>query len=771
MTRDPEVFYYIDGATPETPEPTEYPAPWRTTDIVGQRRPRVDAYERVSGSATYPSDVILPDMLYGAILRCPHAHARVTRVDTSEAERMPGVAAVLTGASPEADLDWYYSRTEKTKLFDAVCRHEGEAVAAVAAETPQHAHGALRAIAVDYDLLPHISDERQALLEGAPKLYDAGNEQGEPDTHERGDVEAGFAEADVVLEQTYRTEYEIHNPMEAHGCVAKWDGNRLTLWESLQGVYVSQMRVASTLGLPFANVRVICPYMGGGFGSKLQPSKHTVIAALLARKTARPVKLFLTREEEMLVTGNRPGTNMRLKVGAKKDGTLTAIEFESLSSAGNPSGGGAGIVDWVVKDLYACPNVRTKNLLAYINAGPSRPMRAPGHPQGAWAIEQMMDALAVELGIDPIELRLRNVPAVSQARGDQPFTTTGLEQCLVEGAKAFGWEQARKAPKGDGHIKRGVGAAACLWVAGGGGPPATVIVSMYADGSVTLNMGASDIGTGTRTVMAMVVAEELGVDPDAIRIENADTGTTQYATSSGGSKTVPTESPAVREAAYKVKKQLVEFAAEQLEVDVDELELNGGEVVSTADPAKKLAVDEIEGLQRRGNIVGVGYRGPNPEGKVVNPFAAQFCEVEVNTRTGEVTILRFLGAHESGRVLNRLTYDNQVFGGIAMGIGFAMTEERILDGSQTGKMVNRSFHDYKIPTALDVPADMVSLPIDLGDHECNTTSTKGVGEPVTIPTAAAIANAVYDATGVRITHAPTSASRLVELLAQQGKEV
>jgi len=230
----------------------------------------------------------------------------------------------------------------------------------------------------------------------------------------------------------------------------------------------------------------------------------------------------------------------------------------------------------------------------------------------------MMDALAVELDMDPVELRLRNVPTVSQARGDQPYTTTGLEKCLVEGAKAFGWQQAKKASKGDGHVKRGVGVAACLWVAGGGGPPATIIVSIYSDGSVTLNMGASDIGTGTRTVMAMVVAEELGVDPDAIRIENADTGTTQYATSSGGSKTVPTESPAVREAAYKVKKQLIEFAAEQLEVDVDELELIGGEVVSHADPTKKLAVSEIEGLQRRGNIVGVGYRGPNPEGKVVN---------------------------------------------------------------------------------------------------------------------------------------------------------
>ncbi len=258
-----------------------------------------------------------------------------------------------------------------------------------------------------------------------------------------------------MLEKTYRTEYEIHTPMELHGCVARWDGGRLMIWESLQGVYVTQSVMSRVLGLPLANVRVIGHYMGGGFGSKLQPAKHTVIAALLARRTARPVKLFLSREETMLVAGNRPGTAMRLKAGVKKDGTLTALDFESLSSAGGHFGGGAGIVDWVVKDLYTCPNVRTRNELVFINAGPARPFRAPGHPQGAWALEQMMDALAEAIEMDPVELRLRNVPAVSQARGDQPYTSTGLRQCLEEGAGAFGWYEARKASRGEGHIRKG----------------------------------------------------------------------------------------------------------------------------------------------------------------------------------------------------------------------------------------------------------------------------------------------------------------------------
>ncbi|PWB68217.1 MAG: xanthine dehydrogenase family protein molybdopterin-binding subunit [Holophagae bacterium] len=760
--------YHIDGPVPETPEPAVYPAPWTATRVVGTRRPRVDAYERVSGTAVYPSDVILPDMLYGAILRCPHAHARVLGVDTSAAAGMPGVAAVISAADREADLDWHYSGGDSSKLFDPLIRFEGDTVAAVAAETPQQARDAARAIAVRYEVLPHVLEPERALAQGAPLVGGDGNRQGEADTHERGDIAAGFAEADVVLEKTFRTEYELHNPMELHGCVARWDGGRLVIWESLQGVYITQTVISRVLGLPLASVRVIGHYMGGGFGSKLQPSKHTVIAALLARRTARPVKLFLSREEVMLVAGNRPGTVMRLKAGVKRDGTLTALDFSSLSSAGGHFGGGAGIVDWVVKDLYTCPNVRTRNELAFINAGPARPMRAPGHPQGAWALEQMMDALADAIGMDPVELRLRNVPAVSQARGNQPYTSTGLRECLEEGAKAFGWDEARKAPRGDDHLRRGVGVAACLWVAGGGGPPSTAIVKMYSDGSVNLNLGASDIGTGTKTVMAMVVAEELGIDPDAIQIENADTGTTQFATSSGGSKTVPTESPAVREAAYLVKKQLLEAAAEDKGWPLDDLVLVEGAVARRSNLSERVPIRELSLLQRRGVVVGVGYRGPNPEGKIVNPFAAQFCEVEVNTRTGEVTVLRFVAAHESGRVLNRLTFDNQVFGGIAMGIGFAMTEERVLDEA-TGKMVSMSLHDYKIPTALDVPADMSVVAVDPHDHECNTTSTKGVGEPATIPTAPAVANAVHHATGVWMTHAPTNAVRLIELLEAERK--
>jgi xanthine dehydrogenase YagR molybdenum-binding subunit len=457
----------------------------------------------------------------------------------------------------------------------------------------------------------------------------------------------------------------------------------------------------------------------------------------------------------------------------KKDGTLTALEFSGVGSSGAYPAGGTSLLDWLVRDLYRCPNVRTETTDVYINAGPARPFRAPGHPQGAWALEQMLDSLAEAITMDPVELRLKNVPTVSQARpNNPPYTTTGLQECIEKGAQAFGWKEARNKIAGQpktGHIRRGVGMASGLWVAGGGNPPSTVIVKLFADGSANLNMGASDIGTGTKTVMAMVVAEELGVKPEALQIEHADTGTTQYATPSGGSKTVPTESPTVRAAALSVKQQLLELAAEDLKTSSSDLALSGDEIVSFADPTKKIKITGVTGLKKRGVIMGVGYRGPNPEGKVVNPFAAQFCEVEVNMKTGEIRIVRFLAAQDSGRVMDRLTFDNQTFGGVTMGIGFALTEGRILDRKQTGKLVNKNWHDYKLPTMLDVPNDMTSFPIDRPDPEANLTGAKGLGEPVTIPTAAAIGNAVYHATGVRVFETPMTPPPLVKLFSQAMK--
>jgi xanthine dehydrogenase YagR molybdenum-binding subunit len=759
--------YHIDGTPPETPDNDASAGAWRETTVVGTRRPKIDGYERVSGAAIYPHDVVLPDMLHGAILRCPHAHARVVSIDTTAAEKMPGVHAVITGSTPGADIPWYERGGQfYSTLFDDTCRHEGEEVAAVAADTFLQAVDAIRAIEVGYEELPFVIDDAAALEPGAPAIHEGGNQAGEPRIRARGDVETGFADADVVVEGTYRTECQIHAPMEPHGSVARWDGNRLTVWDSTQGVFGVQETLARVFQLPMSNVRVIGHYMGGGFGSKLETGKYTVIAGILARMSARPVKIFLPREDCMTSTGNRPANTMKIKIGARNDGALTALEYDSLGSNGAYRyNAGTGTLSAY---LYQVANLHSVDTTVFTNAGKARPMRAPGVPQGAWSLEQAMDELAAELEMDPLELRLKNLPTEMQTPEPTPFTSNELRACLEEGAEAFGWAEAVKREPDQGHIKRGVGLAAGMWFYPGG-PPSTVIVKLFSDGSANLNMGASDIGCGTKTWAAMIVAEELGVPLEKIQVEHADTATTQYATASGGSKTVPSDSPAVLAAARSVKHQLVHFAAEQLEVPVEDLGYADFAVTSRVDPEKTLPVTEIEMLGRRGLIVGTGYRDPNPDGTFTSPFCAQFCEVEVNTRTGEIRILRFLGAHDSGRVLNRLTFDNQVYGGMAMGIGLGVTEERVLD-RQTGKMVNANFHDYKIPTMLDVADAHECVAVDVPDNDFNSTGTKGLGEPATIPTAAAIGNAVANALGVRITDAPLSPRTIRRFLDASGKE-
>ncbi len=742
------------------------PKPWGETTIVGKPLPRVDAFARLSGKAVYSLDLLLPGMLHVATLRCPHAHAMVKKVDLSKALKMPGVRAALSDADPEARLPWYGGPggAGASRLFDPHCRFEGEEVAVIAAENLAQAWDAVRAIQVEYEPLPFVTDMEAALKPGAPAIQEGGNRSGPRSQVNRGDVDKGFAEADIVLEETYRTACQIHTTLEVHVSVARWDGDSLTVWDTTQGVFAVQASLASLFKMPLSRVRVIGHYMGGGFGSKLSLNKHTVIAALLARRMRRPVKYALSREESFLCVGNRPAHILKVKAGVKKDGTLTALQLTGTGEVGAYPGNSSAAYQFL--DLYKCPNVRIQEESALVNAGPARPFRAPGFPQASWALEQIMDALAEKLGMDPVDLRLKNVSMFCQAQGNLPYTSNALPQLLTEGAKAFGWAQARSRPRQSGHILRGAGVASGMW-GSAGGPPATAIVRYFADGSVNLNIGAADLGTGTKTVMAMVVAEELGLPLDRIAVENADTGVTQYTGPSGGSKTVITDSPAVRAAAIDVKSKLLAMAATQLKVPVESLTLSGGEIQGPGG-SPKIAVAQLAELATQRVVVGVGARGPNPASKVVRPFATHFAEVEVNTRTGEVRVTRMLAAQDSGRVMNLLTFANQVIGGLTMGIGYGLTEQRVMDET-TGKMANRNWHDYKIPTAKDVPAELTCLPIDPQDHECCTTSAKGLGEPATVPAAAAIANAFYNATGVRITSTPMTPAKVLSLLEANRK--
>ncbi|MFW5734282.1 MAG: xanthine dehydrogenase family protein molybdopterin-binding subunit [Oceanidesulfovibrio sp.] len=764
------LYYEADNPYPQAPEPGQEPAPWSNTNVVGARKPRVDGYERISGAAVFPSDVTLPDMLYAAPITSPYPNAQLKSLDISEVREMEGVHAIITPDSPEAALTWSYEDME-VSLLDRNARYEGWIVGAVAADTPYKAHDAVRAMKPQWEVLPFVSDELEALKSGASKVHPGGNVVKEEE-YARGDVDAGFSEADAVLEFDLRTQALLQTPVELHGCVANWDGDELTVWESTQGVFAVQSRIAEVLSMPLAKVRVIGHYLGGGFGSKLRTSKYSILAALLAKHAKRPVKFFHTREHTFLDMGNRPATSMRLKAGVKKDGTLTAMDFSGIGASGAYPAGGTSLVDWQIKDLYTCANVRTKLTDVYINAGPARPFRAPGYPQGNWAMEIMMDALAHEIGMDPVALRLKSIPSYSQGREGHPeYTTTGLKECITKGAEIFGWDEAKERTaeqKADATLRRGVGMAACNWYVGGGWPPSTVVVKLFADGSVNLNMGASDIGTGTKTIMALVVAEEMGVHQDSVQIENADTGTTQYTPPSGGSKTVPSESPAVRLACVKVKEQLLEMAAEDLGLSQKDLVFAGRSIHAQGDPSKSVDVTALKRLSSQKVVIGIGHKKPNPENKVVVPFGAQFCEVEVNTLTGEVRLLRFLATHESGRVMDRLTFDCQVVGGIAMGIGLGTTEMRVLDHNKTGKLCNKNWHDYKLPTALDVAPETISEPIDMPDAEANITGAKGLGEPVTVPTASAIANAVFDAVGVRMLETPINPSTLAAKIAEKA---
>ena len=757
-----------DGAQ-GTPGASVEPRPWDAPTVVGKALPRVDAYERVSGSAVYTLDIRLPGMLHVAIVRCPFAHARVRALDASAAAKMPGVRAVVTVDDPEAAIDvpkpYWVTDGPPVRLFDRPCRFHGDEVAAIAADTANQARDAARAVRIEYEQLPFVVDHEAALKPGAPGVHDPGNLVRKPSVEKRGDVEKGFAEADVVVERSFRTSAAVHTTMETHVSVANWEGNRLTVWDSTQGAFQMREAIAACFNLPYANVRVICHYMGGGFGSKAELGKHTVLAVLFARKTGRPVMAALTREESLHCAGNRPPVTMTLKAGARKDGSLTALHFTMTTASGAYADDSSG--GYQVGDLYQCPNVRVEKTQVFINAVKSRAMRAPGEPPTAWALEQVIDELAERIGMDPVDLRLKNVPTRSQLYR-APFTTTGLARCLSEGAQAFGWATARARRRENAPIVRGVGVAAGIWPAYGD-PRSTAIVKVAGDGSVSLTFGAMDIGTGTKTVMAMVVAEELGVAPDRIAIEQGDTLTSPFAVTSGGSQTVIVTAPAVRAAALAVKRQLLDMAAAQLKVPAAALEVRDGAVVVADSPTRRVAFRDLEQLRSQQLVMGVGRRAPHPPGKVGFAFGAHFAEVEVNTRTGEIRVLRLLGAHDSGRPMNLLTYENQVIGGMTMGLGYALTEGRVFDG-RTGRVLNTNWHDYRIPTSGDVPADFACLPIDPHDLEWNSVGAKGLGEPTTIPAAPAIANAVYHATGIRVTETPISPMALVRRLADRRKK-
>ncbi|MFQ5796326.1 MAG: xanthine dehydrogenase family protein molybdopterin-binding subunit [Candidatus Bipolaricaulia bacterium] len=734
--------------------------PEQTFSVVGQPQPRIDGAERVTGAAKFAHDIQLPGMLYGKILRCPHPHARIRKLDTQRAERLSGVRAVLCyNNTPE--ISW---SKDQTLLFDRTLRYAGEEVAGVIADDEQICEDALELIDVEYDVLPFVVDPQKALEPDAPKVHETGNSwKDAPEVYERGDVDTGFAEADVIVEGTFRTQTALHNCLETHGSVAIWEGDSLTIWDSTQHIFGVRDGVANALGLPKHKVRVIKQYMGGGFGSKNSLRKYTVIAALAAKLTGRPVKIVLDRHEENLAAGNRPASIQTLKIGAKQDGTLTAIYHQSIVNLGAYAtwiGGTTG----PSRRLYRCPHVKTEDIGVFTNLGPFSAFRAPGYVEGTYALESLIDELAGKLNMDPLELCLRNYADTTDPVSGWPYTTKGLRQAYQTGAEKFDWHRRHEIKRRWTNAKKkiGFGMASQIW-GGSGGPPAYALVKINPDGTAIVVTGTQDIGTGTKTVLAQIAAEVLHFPIEAIEVELGDTQTGLYSPLSAGSMTLASVGPAVRVAAEDARGQLLDVGAQLLELPVEQLEIEQAEFINKSS-GERTPVQEIFKELGSYMIAGRGARSPNPEKRSVNTFGAQFAQVEVDTETGKITVQKMVAVHESGRVINPLTISSQLEGGIIQGLGFALYEQRIID-DRVGVVLNAGLENYKIPTALDVPEIEAEM-IDLPDPAVNNLGVKGVGEPPIIPTAAAIANAVADALGVRIYELPLTLDRILQAVEQ-----
>ena len=729
--------------------------------VVGKRISRVEGREKVTGEAKYTLDYTprdLPGLLYGRILRSPYPHARVDRIDASKAQALPGVKAVLLfdkgeGFNP-GEILTVMSDGPAAEPRDRVVIFAGEEVAAVAAESEAVAEDALRLIDVKYRRLPHVVDHEAASKPGAPIVHKGMKDNiRRQDPQVRGDVEQGFKEAEVTIERTFRVPVLLHNSPECHVAVAKWEGKKLTVWASTQGINGFREELANTFKIPKADVRVITQHMGGGFGSKFGMQAYGAVAAALAQKAGAPVKLGYDRHEENLAAGNRPNATMWVKVGAKKDGTLTALQCRSYGTAGV---GWDASVTPMMGIVYKCPNIRLEDSDVATHAGQGMPMRAPGFPQGSFALESALDELALELQMDPLELRRKNFV-------DQPLLA--LDKIYALGAEKIGWSRRSElGPKGNSPVKRGLGMGTAVWP-NYSGPPARCRVTINSDGSAEAAIAVQDLGTGTRTVVAMVAAEELGLPVEAVKVTMGDTSLELIAPDSGGSVTALSISPAVRAAAAEAKAQLLKRVAPALKAQPEDLVMEDGKIFSRAEPKKFLTWKQAAARLGASPVAGLGERLPNVEPYGGFPlWGAQFAEVEVDTETGQVRVVKVVAVHEAGRAINPAMFENQVNGGVMMGLGYALLERRTMDETE-GRVINPNLEDYKMVSSFELPEieTIIVEPIT----PMNNVGGKGLGEPPTVPTAAAVANAVAHALGLRIYELPLAPDRVLDALEAQ----
>jgi CO/xanthine dehydrogenase Mo-binding subunit len=705
--------------------------------VVGRDAIRKTAPERVRGEATFTADIQLPGMLHTAVLRSPYAHARVKSVDLAPALALPGVHGALGPG--------------EAKGLEEEAGFAGAAVAAVCAETFEQARRAVEAIPVEWEQLEVVLDPDDAVARGMLAA--------DPVRYERGDFEKALEGADVVVEGTYRTSVVLHNSMETHQAVCRWVGDTLEVYISTQYIWGVRNALAAELGIPGDKVRVVCEYMGGGFGAKNGPDEYTFVAAELARRTGRPVRCALTRREENTSAGNRNATIQKLTVGARSDGTIVALGGEFVNALG--WGGWSASTEGPMQMLYACENVRTIRNTAKINTPPMKAFRAPGFVEGTFGLECLIDELAAKLGADGMELRRQNY---ASSNDGTPYSSKNLMQCYALAEKH--WERRHEVrARSTETWKCGVGMASQIWY-GGGGPPSYAWIRAGSDGRFQVVTAMQDIGTGTRTAMAQIAAEELGVPLDRVDVALGDSARGPYATLSAGSSTTPSVGPAVRAAAADARRQILEIAAQRHDLEERVLDIRDGNIVS-ADGNLMQPLDELLGLLENAQILGKGGRGPNPTGMSVLTFGVQVVEVAVDVETGEVRVDRVAAVHDVGRIINPLGARSQVEGGIIQGIGHTLSEQRLLD-PESGRVLTTTLDAYRMPTIADVP-EIVCEFVDEPDEHLTNLGSKGLGEPPIVPLAAAIANAIRDATGADVHELPISREEMLRAL-REAKE-
>jgi len=750
---------------------------------VGKSVPRLDALDKVTGRAIFGVDVKLPGMLYGATLRSPVAHAKIVDLDVSRARKARGVRAVVTGR----DLPFMFGPLIKDQPFLAIdrVRFVGEPVAAVAADTEAAAQEALERISVKYEDLPAVFEIREAKAEGAPVLhprmadYDRspalkivpGTNICNVSTYSLGDVNAGFAEADEIIEDEFDVHSVAHTPMEPHAAVAQYSSMRdyYTIWASVDRPFRTASILADALNLPMNQVRYICHYVGGGFGGKSTLVAEAV-AVVLARFTdGRPVKVVLSREEELTASQTRVAACMRLKTGVKKDGTIIARRAEIWWGGGAYASAAPSVAVLGARTIfgpYRIPNLELTSKLVYTNRQPCGPYRGFGTTQVTWACEVQMDIIAERLGIDPLEIRLKNCYVEDDAYiNGQLLHSVGLKETLERASQEIGWGKTTQ--RSSGTKRRGKGIATTIK---GTYTPSDsyALIKMNQEGSVIVMACTPEIGAGQKTVLAQIAAEAIGVPLSSISMARPDTLTMPYDFAVASSRTTYHMGNAICIAAREVRQKILEYAGNFLQVDAARLSLNEGKIFQEGvGQVATLQSVLTQALGRGGDIIGQGHYTPKDSrlldasaglkgmSSIFWTFATQAVEVEVDTETGVVKVLKVAAALDVGQAINPTGCEQQIEGAVVMGVSNALFEEF---KHESGIIQNDSLHDYKLVSTLDIP-EVTSVIVE-APHQEGPFGAKGVGEPAAAPTAPAIANAIFDAVGIRIRQLPITAEKV-----------